>query len=69
MGGDKVAADHISSMEGCKNGDITVIKELKKGQSWIVRGSYDYGAHEGNLERGKQAEVSISVSRISMDRG
>jgi len=59
MGGDKVAVDHISSMQGCKNEGITGVKELKKGQSWIVRGSYDYKAHEGNLEKGKQAEIMV----------
>jgi hypothetical protein len=57
MGGDKVAKSHISSMGGCTNENLKV-KELKKGQSWIVKGNYDYSRFEGNLEAGKQSEVS-----------
>lgn len=59
MGGDKVAKTHISSMHGCTNDQIKV-KELKKGQSWSVKGNYDYAKYEGDLEAGKQSEVSPS---------
>jgi hypothetical protein len=57
MGGDKVAKNHISSMGGCR-GENLKVKELKRGQSWSVRGNYDFSKYEGNLERGKQSEVS-----------
>lgn len=58
MGGDKVAKTHISSMAGCTNENVKV-KELKKGQSWSVKGNYDYAKYEGDLEAGKQSEVSL----------
>lgn len=57
MGGDKVAKSHISSMGGCTSENLKV-KELKKGQSWSVKGSYDYSKYEGDLEAGKQSDVS-----------
>lgn len=59
MGGDKVALDHISSMNGCRTEKDFNVQELKKSQSWLVRGHYNYTARKGNLERGKQAEVSF----------
>jgi hypothetical protein len=61
MGGDKVATNHISSMQGCNEEDITGSQQLKKGQSWSVKGRYDYKKYDGNLERGRQSEVSSSV--------
>lgn len=60
MGGDKVATNHISSMKGCTAKDIPVM-ELKKGQSWMVKGDYDFSKREGNLEAGKQSEVRASA--------
>lgn len=57
MGSDKPAKDHISSMDDCKLGGIA---EMKKSQSWVVKGNYDYAAHEGNLEKNKQADVSTN---------
>jgi hypothetical protein len=59
MGGDKVAKDHISSMPGCQHQDIKEL-ELKRDQSWLVHGAYDYSRYEGNLEKGRQSEVSLS---------
>jgi hypothetical protein len=44
MGGDKVAKDHISSMPSCGNQQIKV-EELKKNQTWMVRGAYDYAKY------------------------
>jgi hypothetical protein len=64
MGGDKVARDHISSMPGCQKDTDFKVKELKKDQSWIARGYYNYTAREGNLEQGKQSEVSFSKQSI-----
>jgi hypothetical protein len=57
MGSDKVAINHISSMRGCTNQDIGQM-EMKKGQSWMIKGDYNYAKHDGNLESGKQSEVS-----------
>jgi hypothetical protein len=59
MGGDKVAKDHISSMPGCENHEIKAM-ELKSDQRWYVKGAYDYSRYEGNLEKGRQSEVSAS---------
>lgn len=59
MGGDKVATNHISSMKGCTNKDVEAGMELKKGQSWMVKGDYDFSKHDGNLEGGKQSEVRV----------
>lgn len=59
MGADKTTQNHISSMNGCKAGEYTV-QEMKKSQSWIINGNYDYAAHEGNIEKGKQMDVSPS---------
>ena len=60
MGGDKVAQDHISSMPGCQKSEDFSIKEIKRDQSWTASGHYNYTARQGNLERGRQADVSIS---------
>lgn len=61
MGGDKVATNHISSMKGCTSKDVGTGMELKKGQgqSWTVKGHYDYSKRDGNLEAGKQSEVRV----------
>lgn len=60
MGGDKTSENHISSVNGCKPGDYAV-QELTKSQSWVVNGNYDYAAHEGNIEKGKQSDVSFCI--------
>jgi hypothetical protein len=63
MGGDKVATNHISSMTGCeKNLVKTNRMETSKNQTWSLKGNYDYSKKEGNLERGKQADVSFLFS-------
>lgn len=59
MGDDKTTEKHISSMDGCKPDEFTV-KEMKKDQSWTINGNYDYGVHEGNIEKGKQMDVSFT---------
>jgi hypothetical protein len=55
MSGDKPAEYHISSVERCKVG---AVKEMKKNQSWRVRGKYDYDVQPGNIEQGHQGAVS-----------
>ncbi|QDS68772.1 hypothetical protein FKW77_005252 [Venturia effusa] len=60
MGGDKTAQNHISSMDGCKSSDYAG-QEMKKSQSWIISGNYDYDAHEGNIEKGKQMEIMATA--------
>lgn len=67
MGADKTTEKHISSMDGCKPGEYQV-QEMKKDQSWVINGNYDYGVHEGNTEKGKQAEVSNQPARIGDGR-
>jgi hypothetical protein len=57
MGGDKISTDHISSMKGCTHDDITPV-QLNKEQAWMVKGDYDYDKFEGNLEAGRQSDVS-----------
>lgn len=59
MMGDKVAVKHISSMKGCTNADIDKLT-LAKDQEWAVKGNYDFTKHDGNLEGGKQSDVSCS---------
>ncbi|KAF2666114.1 hypothetical protein BT63DRAFT_416527 [Microthyrium microscopicum] len=69
MGTDKVATKHISSMKGCTNADVGPV-ELKKGQSWMVQGNYDFAQHDGNLEGGKQSEImAIAVVLIQVSPG
>ena len=69
MGGEKVAKDHISSMPGCEPKNFKVA-EMKKDQSWIVKGDYDYGKHEGNLEHGKQSDImAIAVVLVAVNSG
>jgi hypothetical protein len=53
-----IAKNHISSMSQCWLGDMK-ISELKKTQSWILKGNYDYDKFEGNTEDGKQADVMV----------
>ncbi|KAE9982716.1 hypothetical protein EG328_010709 [Venturia inaequalis] len=60
MGDDKTTEKHISSMDGCKPDEFTV-KEMKKDQSWTINGNYDYGVHEGNIEKGKQMDIMATV--------
>jgi len=57
MGPDKVAKDHISSMTGCEKNKM-VPGMLTTDQSWQINAKYDYSKKDGNLESGKQADVS-----------
>ncbi|KAE9977574.1 hypothetical protein BLS_001283 [Venturia inaequalis] len=67
MGDDKPAINHISSVERCK---VSRIKEMKKGQSWTVRGRYNYDDRPGNIEEGKQGAVmAISIVLIAVPPG
>lgn len=69
MGQDKVAKDHISSMPGCSPKDFKV-SQMKKDQSWMVRGSYDYEKKEGNLEKGKQSDImAIAILLVAVPPG
>jgi hypothetical protein len=58
MNGDKLATQHISSMDGCymRAGPPAY---MTRDQAWRFRGHYDYDLREGNLEHGKQSEVSF----------
>jgi len=65
---DKTAKDHISAMPNCTPQDFKVA-EVKKGQSWVVEGHYDYDKRQGNLEDGKQSEImAIAVLVIAVDK-
>jgi hypothetical protein len=67
MTGDKPAEYHISSVDRCKVG---VIKEMKKDQSWRVRGKYDYDVQPGNIEEGHQGAVmAISIVLVAVPPG
>ncbi|QDS77928.1 hypothetical protein FKW77_001137 [Venturia effusa] len=67
MGDDKPAIDHISSVERCAVGQI---KEMKKDQSWTVRGRYNYDVRPGNIEEGKQGAVmAISIVLVAVAPG
>lgn len=67
MGQDKIAKDHISNMPGCEPNSFQV-KEMKRDQSWAIHGNYDYSVREGNLEKGKQADVmAISMVVVAVD--
>jgi hypothetical protein len=65
MMGDRVAREHISSMSGCSPEEIksSEYNMLRKDQEWTMKGFFNYDAREGNLESGKQSEVS-SVSDL-----
>lgn len=69
MGGEKTAKNHISSMPGCTPKDFKV-QSMNKNQSWVVKGNYDYGKREGNLENGKQSEImAIAVVLVAIAPG
>jgi hypothetical protein len=59
MGADKPARDHISSMTPCLKDLKTQDLNLRKSQSVELIGKYDYEKHAGNVEDGKQGEVSL----------
>jgi hypothetical protein len=65
---DKAAREHISSMPNCTPKDFQV-PSVKKDQSWVVTGHYDYDKRQGNLEGGKQSEImAIAVMLIAVDK-
>jgi hypothetical protein len=69
MGEDKVAKDHISSMAGCAYPDIAKANlDFKPGQQWVLKGNYDYGKYQGNIEGGKQAEVRMTFCKPPFSR-
>lgn len=69
MHGDKVAKDHISNMDGCGMKDVNV-KKMDKSQSWLVKGSYDYSKHDGNLEAGTPSDVmAIAIVLVAVPSG
>lgn len=51
------ATEHISKMSLCIN-DTLNVKELKKGQKWVLKADYDYNRNKGDLyDTGKQETV------------
>jgi Stress up-regulated Nod 19 len=51
------ATEHISKMDLCIN-DSLHVKELKKGQSWVLKADYDYSKNKGDLmDTGKQEPI------------
>jgi hypothetical protein len=65
---DQAAKDHISSMPNCTPKDFQV-QEMKRDQSWVVEGFYDYDKRQGNLEDGKQSEImAIAVLLVAVDK-
>jgi hypothetical protein len=67
MVNDKPAVDHISSMGTCK---VDSAKEMKKTQSWVVDGHYDFDKAAGNIENGKQSNVmSIALVLVAVPPG
>lgn len=67
MGDDKPAEYHISSVDRCQIGEV---KDMKRGQSWIVKGRYDYDIRAGNIEEGKQGNVmAISIVLVAVPGG
>jgi hypothetical protein len=65
---DQAAKEHISSMPNCTPKDFKV-ESVKKDQSWVVEGHYDYDKRQGNLEDGKQSEImAIAVLLIAVDK-
>jgi hypothetical protein len=59
------AAKHITAMSGCP-GDKLPIKQLKKGQKWVLTGYYDYDKYAGmKHDNGRQENVmAISIMFI-----
>jgi hypothetical protein len=69
MGGDHVAEKHISSMSWCGHSNaLPKVKTLKKDQSWMLKGNYDYDRFEGNKDRnGKQDHImAISIVYVAV---
>jgi hypothetical protein len=56
------SAKHISAMSGCQ-GDKLAVKQLKKGQKWVLTGYYDYDKNDGmKHDNGKQENImAISI--------
>jgi len=67
MGPDKAAKDHISSMTPCLASAKKEDLWLKKSQQLQVIGKYDYGTRQGNMENGKQGEVSSATEEASKE--
>jgi hypothetical protein len=65
-----LAEKHISSMSGCYNQQMPV-RNLKKSQSWILRGHYNYDRFDGNTEKdGKQQDVmGLALMYIAVPPG
>jgi hypothetical protein len=69
MHGDKVAKDHISTMDGCGPSDIKVPR-MSKDQSWKTSGTYDYSKRAANLENGSPSEVmAIAIILVQVPPG
>lgn len=74
--GDKVAKDHISTMNGCGMKDITTVKTVEKGQSWTTTGYYDYSKatpnevrHKENNKTGPGEVMAISIVLVAVKPG
>jgi hypothetical protein len=69
MHGDKVAKDHISTMNGCGPKD-TQVQRMSKDQKWWIKGSYDYSQRSANLEGGGPSEVmAIALVLVTVPAG
>lgn len=74
--GDKVAKDHISTMNGCGPKDITAVKTVENGQSWTTTGYYDYSKakpnevkHKENNKTGPGEVMAISIVVVAVKPG
>jgi hypothetical protein len=67
MGDSKPARDHISSMSSCHDEIHNSQAWIKKTQSLQVYASYDYDTHAGNLNEGKQEDVSTAPKCFDVD--
>jgi Stress up-regulated Nod 19 len=66
------AVSHISKMNLCINDNLG-LKELKKGQRWVLKADYDYDKDKGDLhDNGKQESIMgiaiMYVKEKNLDR-
>jgi hypothetical protein len=60
--------EHISSLSLCGTKDGVDIGDIKKGQTWVIKGNYDYSVHAGMKNgRGKQSDVmAIAIMYVAV---
>lgn len=59
MMGSDIATKHISNMTICDK----LPSKVEKNQSWLIRGTYDYGAYPGNFEVRISAPIVCPMAR------